>query len=82
MSLVGPRPVPPYEAVHYRSWQPERFSALPGITGLWQVQGRCLIPPRKMAELDAEYVRRQSLALDFKILFRTIPAVISGRGAG
>jgi lipopolysaccharide/colanic/teichoic acid biosynthesis glycosyltransferase len=82
MSLVGPRPVPLYESARYESWRPERFAALPGLTGYWQIEGRCLLSPRQMAELDAEYVRRQSFALDLKILLRTIPAVLSGRGAG
>jgi lipopolysaccharide/colanic/teichoic acid biosynthesis glycosyltransferase len=81
MSLVGPRPVPRYEAAHYAAWRPERFGALPGLTGLWQVRGRCLLSPREMAELDAEYVGRQSLRLDLAILVRTLPAVLSGRGA-
>jgi lipopolysaccharide/colanic/teichoic acid biosynthesis glycosyltransferase len=82
MSMVGPRPLPPYEAAHYRDSHPARFAARPGITGLWQVRGRCLIPPDEMVELDAEYVQRQSLGYDLLILLRTVPAVISRRGAG
>jgi lipopolysaccharide/colanic/teichoic acid biosynthesis glycosyltransferase len=81
MSMVGPRPVPPYEAAHYLTRYPERFAALPGITGLWQVRGRCDLSSDEMAELDVEYVENQSLLLDAKILFQTIPAVITGRGA-
>jgi lipopolysaccharide/colanic/teichoic acid biosynthesis glycosyltransferase len=82
MSLVGPRPVPLYERELYDAEQAERFAALPGITGLWQVSGRCDVPFEEMIRLDIEYVRRQSLLLDLKILVRTIPAVLSARGAG
>ena len=82
MSLVGPRPVPLYEAALYNERQLGRFAALPGITGLWQVRGRCDISFEEMIELDLADVRDQSLALDTKILFLTIPAVIGGRGAG
>ena len=80
MSLVGPRPVPPYEASLYPSV--ERFAAKPGVTGLWQVRGRCDLPFEKMKQLDLSYVRSQSLTLDLKILALTVPAVLSGRGAG
>jgi lipopolysaccharide/colanic/teichoic acid biosynthesis glycosyltransferase len=82
MSLVGPRPVPLYEVALYDDPHHERFAAIPGMTGLWQVQGRCDVSFREMIELDLAYVRTQSLWLDTKILFRTIPAIISGRGAG
>lgn len=81
MSLVGPRPVPPYEVACYRNGDHRRLAALPGITGLWQVNGRCQVPFEKMIEMDVEYIRKASLWLDVKILFRTIPAVLSGRGA-
>jgi lipopolysaccharide/colanic/teichoic acid biosynthesis glycosyltransferase len=82
MSLVGPRPVPPYEVSHYDLVHFGRFRALPGITGLWQVSGRCSISFNEMVRLDLEYVKTQSLALDCKILLRTVPAVVTGRGAG
>jgi lipopolysaccharide/colanic/teichoic acid biosynthesis glycosyltransferase len=82
MSLVGPRPVPPYEGRHYLEHSPERFAALPGITGLWQVSGRCDLSSEEMTELDLEYIRKQSIALDAKILLRTIPVVLTARGAG
>ncbi len=82
MSLVGPRPVPLYEVEHYDQWHRERLNALPGITGLWQVTGRCAVGFDEMVRLDIDYVRRQSLGLDAKILVMTIPAVLSGRGAG
>jgi lipopolysaccharide/colanic/teichoic acid biosynthesis glycosyltransferase len=81
MSLVGPRPVPAYEVAQYRESDTERLTALPGITGLWQVNGRGEVPFPEMMRMDHEYVRHQSLWLDFKILIATIPAVLSGRGA-
>jgi lipopolysaccharide/colanic/teichoic acid biosynthesis glycosyltransferase len=81
MSLVGPRPVPSYEARHYLSRCPQRFWTLPGITGLWQVSGRCNLSAKEMSDLDLLYVQNASFALDAKILLRTIPAVFSGRGA-
>jgi exopolysaccharide production protein ExoY len=81
MSLVGPRPVPSYEVAEYQASEMERLAALPGITGLWQVNGRGEVPFSEMIRLDRDYVRNQSLWLDFKILAATIPAVVSGRGA-
>jgi lipopolysaccharide/colanic/teichoic acid biosynthesis glycosyltransferase len=81
MSLVGPRPVPRYEVAEYRAADAERLTAPPGLTGLWQVSGRGEVPFAEMVRMDCEYVRHQSVWLDFKILVATIPAVISGRGA-
>jgi lipopolysaccharide/colanic/teichoic acid biosynthesis glycosyltransferase len=81
MSLVGPRPVPPYEVACYQNGDHQRLTALPGITGLWQVDGRCKVTFEGMVQMDLEYIRKASLWLDLKILFRTIPAVLSGRGA-
>jgi lipopolysaccharide/colanic/teichoic acid biosynthesis glycosyltransferase len=81
MSLVGPRPVPPYEVACYRNGDHQRLAALPGITGLWQVNGRCQVPFEKMIEMDLEYIREASAWLDLKILLHTIPVVLSGRGA-
>jgi exopolysaccharide production protein ExoY len=82
MSLVGPRPVPLYEFALYDKHQQQRLAAVPGLTGLWQVRGRCDVSFEEMMELDLAYVRHQSLWLDLKILLMTIPAVIGGRGAG
>jgi lipopolysaccharide/colanic/teichoic acid biosynthesis glycosyltransferase len=82
MSLVGPRPVPLYEYAGYETWMLERLAAIPGITGIWQVNGRCLVPFAEQIRMDIEYVRRQSLRLDIELLLLTVPAVISGRGAG
>jgi lipopolysaccharide/colanic/teichoic acid biosynthesis glycosyltransferase len=81
MSLVGPRPLPTYEVAEYQAWHRERLAALPGITGLWQVQGRCEVTFEEQVQMDIEYVRNQSLWQDIKILLSTIPAVVSGRGA-
>jgi lipopolysaccharide/colanic/teichoic acid biosynthesis glycosyltransferase len=81
MSLVGPRPVPPYEVAYYQSGHHKRLTALPGITGLWQVMGRCKVSFEEMMEMDSKYIRDASLWLDLKILALTIPAVLSGRGA-
>jgi lipopolysaccharide/colanic/teichoic acid biosynthesis glycosyltransferase len=81
MSLVGPRPVPPYEAAQYGNGHRRRLAAIPGITGLWQVKGRCLVSFEEMIHMDLEYVRNASLLLDLKILLLTIPAVLSTRGA-
>lgn len=82
MSLVGPRPVPIYEFDDYQEWHKERFAALPGMTGLWQVKGRCQVTFDEQIQMDIDYVRRQSLYLDMVILFLTVPAVFSGKGAG
>ena len=81
MSLVGPRPVPLYEVAEYRPSDLDRLAAWPGLTGLWQVNGRTDVSFADMLRMDREYVRTQSLWLDFRILLATIPAVVSGRGA-
>jgi lipopolysaccharide/colanic/teichoic acid biosynthesis glycosyltransferase len=81
MSLVGPRPVPPYEVARYRNGDHKRLAAPPGITGLWQVNGRCQVSFEEMIRMDQQYIRNASLWLDLKILFLTIPAVLSGKGA-
>jgi lipopolysaccharide/colanic/teichoic acid biosynthesis glycosyltransferase len=82
MSLVGPRPVPPYEVAQYRESDAERLAAPPGVTGLWQVSGRGEVPFAEMIRMDRAYVRNQSIWLDLRILIATIPAILSGRGAG
>jgi lipopolysaccharide/colanic/teichoic acid biosynthesis glycosyltransferase len=82
MSLVGPRPPVPYEVEKYDIWHRRRlFEAKPGITGLWQVNGRSRLSFDEMVRLDLEYVERSSLLLDFEILLRTPRAVFSGDGA-
>jgi lipopolysaccharide/colanic/teichoic acid biosynthesis glycosyltransferase len=82
MSLVGPRPVPTYETEAYEEWHRERLAALPGITGLWQVQARSQVSFEEMVRLDIEYVRTRSMRMDLFILFRTARIVLSGFGAG
>ena len=82
MSLVGPRPVPLYEAEEYDWWQAERLMVLPGITGLWQVSGRSEVTFEEQSRLDIRYVRNHSVWLNIKLLLLTIPAVLSGKGAG
>ena len=81
MSLVGPRPVLPWEADMFSEVDRRRFDVKPGMTGLWQVSGRSRLTMRDALALDAEYVRRQSLALDLAILIRTIPAILRGGAA-
>lgn len=81
MSLVGPRPVPPYEVAEYETWHYQRLESPAGITGLWQVEGRGLVSLDDMARLDIDYIYHQNIWLDFVILIKTIPAVLSGRGA-
>lgn len=81
MSLVGPRPPLPREVDKYNDYQRGRLAVRPGLTCLWQVQGRSNIPFDRWVELDLEYIRCQSLWLDLKILFKTIPAVLKGTGA-
>lgn len=81
MSLVGPRPVPTYEVAGYGPRHHNRFAALPGITGWWQVKGRCQVSFEEMIRMDLDYIRNASLWLDLKILFLTLPAVLSRRGA-
>ncbi len=81
MSLVGPRPALPWEAELFDLTYSRRFLAAPGLTGLWQVSGRNRLTMKQGLELDVEYVETRSLALDLKILLKTIPAVLSGSGA-
>jgi exopolysaccharide production protein ExoY len=76
MSLVGPRPCIAYEAAKYLPWQMERFNAVPGLTGLWQVSGKNRTTFTKMIQLDIEYARTKSLGLDLKIIFKTVPALL------
>jgi lipopolysaccharide/colanic/teichoic acid biosynthesis glycosyltransferase len=78
MSLVGPRPMLAWEAdLLAESYRP-RFTVKPGMTGLWQVSGRSRLSMHAALELDVEYVRRRSVAVDLSILARTMPALFSG----
>jgi lipopolysaccharide/colanic/teichoic acid biosynthesis glycosyltransferase len=82
MSLVGPRPPIPYEVEKYESWHLRRILEVkPGITGLWQVDGRSTTSFDDMVRLDLRYVQNWSLWLDIKILLKTVGAVIRPKGA-
>lgn len=81
MSLVGPRPPLPYEVEMYKPQHHQRLEALPGITGLWQIKGRSSTTFEEMVALDLEYIQKQCLWLDLKIMFGTLPAVLSRKGA-
>lgn len=79
MSVVGPRPPLPIEVAGYDVWHRRRLSMKPGITGLWQVSARLEKEFDRWVELDLSYIDRWSLALDIKIMVRTIPAMLHGR---
>jgi exopolysaccharide biosynthesis polyprenyl glycosylphosphotransferase len=81
MSLVGPRPLPERDYEMLEDWHRKRYLVLPGITGLWQVSGRAELDFDDLVHLDFLYLERWSLALDLTILLKTIPAVLSQRGA-
>jgi exopolysaccharide biosynthesis polyprenyl glycosylphosphotransferase len=81
MSIVGPRPATPREVELYESWQCQRLETLPGITGLWQVSGRSELGFPEQVLLDIMYIENWSLGLDLRIMLRTAPAVLSGKGA-
>ncbi len=81
MSLVGPRPPLPEEVSRYEAWQRRRLSMKPGLTCLWQVSGRSELDFDRWMALDLKYIDTWSPLLDLKILLKTVPAVLSGRGA-
>jgi exopolysaccharide biosynthesis polyprenyl glycosylphosphotransferase len=81
MSIVGPRPTVPDEVEKYKDWQRRRFSMKPGITCLWQVNGRNNVAFEDWMKLDLEYLDNWSLWLDAKILMKTVPVVLFGIGA-
>jgi exopolysaccharide biosynthesis polyprenyl glycosylphosphotransferase len=81
MSLVGPRPLPMRDFERLEEWHRKRYLVLPGITGLWQVSGRAELNFDDLVRLDFLYLERWSVALDLVILFKTVPAVITRRGA-
>ena len=81
MSLVGPRPPLPSEVAQYTLKDRGRLGAAPGITCIWQVSGRSEIPFPQQVEMDLEYIHSQSLAEDVRLLLRTVPALVRGRGA-
>lgn len=88
MSIVGPRAYYPYELDEQQEKYPDSkkyvkiiLSGKPGLTGLWQVTGRSQINFDKRVEMDAQYVKKRSLLYDFWIMLKTVPAVLSGKGA-
>jgi len=81
MSFVGPRPAIPEEVSQYKRWQRRRLSMEPGLTCLWQISGRNRIDFHTWMKLDLEYIDTWSLWLDIKIILKTIPSVLSRRGA-
>jgi exopolysaccharide biosynthesis polyprenyl glycosylphosphotransferase len=81
MSLVGPRPAVPSEVEQYQVWQRRRLRMRPGLTCLWAVSGRDSVDFETWMKLDMQYIDNWSLALDWKIMLRTIPRVLTGRGA-
>lgn len=81
MSLVGPRPALEAEVAQYPVLARARLEAMPGLTGLWQISGRSDLPFDKQVLLDTAYVNQQSAMNDVKLIAKTIPAVVSGKGA-
>jgi lipopolysaccharide/colanic/teichoic acid biosynthesis glycosyltransferase len=81
MSLVGPRMIHPPELMRFGALGPRLLERRPGLTGLWQVSGRSELPFSARLQLDLEYLETRSLGLDLKLLLKTVPAVLRGRGA-
>jgi exopolysaccharide biosynthesis polyprenyl glycosylphosphotransferase len=81
MSLVGPRPLPQRDFERLEDWHKKRYLVLPGMTGLWQVSGRSELDFDDLVRLDFLYLERWSIGLDLAIILKTIPAVLSRRGA-
>jgi lipopolysaccharide/colanic/teichoic acid biosynthesis glycosyltransferase len=81
MSLVGPRPPLPREVAKYSPADRRRLEATPGLTCFWQIGGRAEIDFPEQVQLDVQYIESQNFWLDLKILVKTIPAVLLGRGA-
>lgn len=81
MSIVGPRPALPVEVLTYDDFTRRRLRGTPGLTCTWQVSGRAEIPFEEQARLDVDYLARPSLWADLKLILKTVPAVLSGRGA-
>jgi lipopolysaccharide/colanic/teichoic acid biosynthesis glycosyltransferase len=80
MSLVGPRPCLPFEYELYKDWQKRRLQVTPGMTGLWQVTGRSYVTFEDMVLLDLFYIANWSFFMDLKLLLRTAPVVVWGKG--
>jgi lipopolysaccharide/colanic/teichoic acid biosynthesis glycosyltransferase len=82
MSLVGPRPPMPYEYELYNDWHKQRLSALPGITGLWQVKAHNQVSFDEMVQIDLDYIASMSLWLDLKIILLTPLEMLRVKGGG
>jgi lipopolysaccharide/colanic/teichoic acid biosynthesis glycosyltransferase len=80
MSIVGPRPAIPYEVERYSEWHKRRLDVLPGITGLWQVNGRNSLSFDEMVRLDIRYIESWTMAHDIRIILKTIPSMLFHRG--
>jgi len=81
MSLVGPRPALPREVATYEDWHRDRLEVRPGMTGIWQVQGRSHLPFDDYVRLDLFYIENWTITYDLFILVKTIPAVLFRKGA-
>jgi lipopolysaccharide/colanic/teichoic acid biosynthesis glycosyltransferase len=81
MSLVGPRPPLPEEVVTYSEFEWQRLSVQPGITCIWQVSGRSDLDFDTWVQMDIQYIEEWTLSSDLRLLLRTVPAVLTGRGA-
>ncbi len=81
MSLVGPRMISPKELSRYGEHAEELLTVKPGITGLWQISGRSSLKPEDRVRLDMQFIRTRNAWGDFKLLLRTVPAVLLSRGA-
>lgn len=80
MTLVGPRPCIPYELEFYKNWQNRRFTVKPGLTGIWQVYGRSRLPFDHAQFLDFLYTIDMSYSLDFRLVMKTVPVILMGKG--
>jgi lipopolysaccharide/colanic/teichoic acid biosynthesis glycosyltransferase len=81
MSLVGPRPCLDWEMTMFPPEYADRFTVRPGLTGLWQINGRSTVGTLDMLRMDVEYVHRRNLVLDMRILLATVPSMLRGDGA-
>ncbi len=81
MSIVGPRPEMPFIVARYKEWEKKRLSVRPGLTGLWQVIGRKDLPLEENIQYDFFYIKNRSLVMDASIIMRTLPALLSRKGA-